>query len=261
MSVIEFKSVVKKFGDLQALNGLNLNIESGEIYALLGHNGAGKTTSLRIILGLLKPDSGSVKIFDKDILKFEDEVRANIGILSESTGLYDNLTVYDNLKLYGQIYRMPIKKMDDRINYLLEYYDIHDKKFMTVGKFSLGMKKKVALIRAIFHEPKLILLDEPSNGLDPVSLDKLHEQLKLMKSDSTIVLTTHNLDEVEKICDKITIIDHGKDIYTKKIMDEQVTTNIKYKTTLTDEQLKNILLNVVGDNFEIDNDFIKITLV
>lgn len=219
MRKIEFLEVNKTFGEVTAINGLNLSIAEGEVYALLGHNGAGKTTTLRLLLGLLEPNKGDITVFGNCPIKNGEAVRGMCGVLSEDVGLYEPLTVYDNLLYYADIYGMSRIESNKRIDEMLGRFDMLDKKRLIVKGFSTGMKKKVALIRAMLHRPRILLLDEPTNGLDPVSTTDLRSMLsKLAKEHgTTIVMTTHNLEEVQKMCDKISIFRRGKNIFTDSI--------------------------------------------
>jgi len=217
-TIIELKNVSKHFGTVKAVDGLDLVIKKGDVYALLGHNGAGKTTTLRIILGLLPVDGGTVSVFGADPLRIGEQNRVRTGVLSEDTGLYESLTVYDNLKLFADIFGCKKDEYEPRMDKYLEAFEIADKKHAVIKDFSLGMKKKVAIIRTLLHEPELVLLDEPTNGLDPISIDKLHKIIFDMQSrGTTFILTTHNLDEVKKVCDEITIMRHGANILTKNL--------------------------------------------
>jgi ABC-2 type transport system ATP-binding protein len=215
---IVFEEVKKSFGEVNAIDGLNLSIDEGEVYALLGHNGAGKTTTLRLLLGLLEPSKGIITVFGNSPTK-SNAVRAMCGVLSEDVGLYEPLTVYDNLMYYTDIYGMNRAESNKRIDELLVRFDLFDKKGLTVKGFSNGMKKKVALIRAMLHRPRILLLDEPTNGLDPVSTTDLRNMLSELAKEqgTTIIMTTHNLEEVQKMCDKISIFRHGRNIFTDSI--------------------------------------------
>ncbi|WP_375102854.1 ABC transporter ATP-binding protein [Paenibacillus sp. RS8] len=231
MRKIELKDVKKTFGRVDAINGLSLSIQAGDVYALLGHNGAGKTTTLRFLLGLLEPDEGEVSVFGCNPNLEGDTVRKMCGVLSEDVGLYEPLSVYDNLSYFAQIYGMKRSDYDKRIDELLSDFEILDKKHLPVKGFSTGMKKKVALTRALLHKPKILLLDEPTNGLDPVSIDHLRVMLHdlAQKYGTTIILTTHNLEEVKKICNKITIMRHGKNVYnnTMAALKEQAKSKVR----------------------------------
>lgn len=221
MSVIELKEVHKSFGSVHALDGLNCSIREGEVCAFLGHNGAGKTTTLRLLLGLLEPDQGDVSVFGCSPVTNGEAVRRMCGVVSEDTGLYEPLSVYENLIYYADIYGLSRGEANLRIHDLLELFEMPDKCDLPVKGFSTGMKKKTALIRAMLHRPRLLLLDEPTNGLDPVSTMELRKMLlSLVKeSHATIVLTTHNLEEAQKLCSKIIVFRHGRDIFTGN-MDE-----------------------------------------
>lgn len=219
METIQFTQVYKKFGFVPALDGLDITVKRGEIFAFLGHNGAGKTTSLRAMLGLFGIDAGQISVFGMDPARQGDDIRKICGVLAEDVGLYEPMTVYDNLVYYAQLYGLAPAVYNPEIRRLMDFFEIPDKLNMPVKGFSTGMKKKVALIRALLHKPQLVLLDEPTSGLDPVSTDKLrHLILELAQTQgSTFILTTHNLDEVEKICDRITILRQGKNVYTQSM--------------------------------------------
>ena len=219
MRKITFQSVNKSFGNVDAINDLNITIVEGDIYALLGHNGAGKTTTLRLLLGLLQTDVGKISVFGHDPIKQGNAIRKMCGVLSEDVGLYEPLSVYDNLIYYASIYKMKKDNANKRIDELLEFFELQEQKYLPVKGFSTGMKKKVAIIRAILHNPRILLLDEPTNGLDPVSTMKLREMLLTLAKENhtTIIMTTHNLEEVQKLCNKISIFRRGKNIYTSEI--------------------------------------------
>jgi len=219
MKYIIFEEVKKTFGEVTAIDGLSLNISEGEVYAFLGHNGAGKTTTLRLLLGLLEPDNGNITVFGNNPIKNGTAVRGMCGVLSEDVGLYEPLTVYDNLMYYADIYGMSRVDSNKRIDELLCRFELFEKKRLIIKGFSTGMKKKVALIRAMLHRPQILLLDEPSNGLDPVSTTDLRNMLSELAKEqgTTIIMTTHNLEEVQKMCDRISIFRHGRNIFTDSI--------------------------------------------
>ena len=216
---IEVKDLTKSFNGRAVVDGINFRVEKGEVFGLLGHNGAGKTTTLRLLLGLLQTDVGKISVFGHDPIKQGNAIRKMCGVLSEDVGLYEPLSVYDNLIYYASIYKMKKGNANKRIDELLEFFELQDQKYLPVKGFSTGMKKKVAIIRAILHNPRILLLDEPTNGLDPVSTMKLREMLLTLAKENhtTIIMTTHNLEEVQKLCNKISIFRRGKNIYTSEI--------------------------------------------
>jgi len=217
--IVKFSKVTKSFGNIKALNNIDFSIEQGNIYGLLGHNGAGKTTIIRLIGGVLEADSGNISVFGKQPIKYGEVVRKNIGVLSDNTGLYESLSAVDNLRYYGLMYKIPKDILDKRIENYLQQFDMLEVKNNPIKEFSSGMKKKIGIIRAIIHEPKLLLLDEASNGLDPVSLNGFHKILEeLVKTENiAIVFCSHNLDEVKKICKHVTIIKQGRNIFSSDI--------------------------------------------
>jgi len=249
-TIIELKNVSKHFGAVKAIDGLDLAIERGQIYALLGHNGAGKTTTLRIILGLLSVDGGTVSVYGENPLRVGEKIRSRVGVLSEDNGLYESLTVYDNLKFFAEIFGCDKDFYEKQIDYYLREFEILDKKHSVIKDFSLGMKKKVAIIRTLLHQPELVLLDEPTNGLDPISIDKLHKTIFDMAHNhgTTFILTTHNLDEVKKVCDQITILRHGANILTKNLKsddtDDIFKTQISFTATPDEKAVNQIIRSV-----------------
>ena len=215
---VRFENVYKKYDKNRVLRGLSFTVNEGEILALLGHNGAGKTTVLRLILGLLEWESGEIEVFGENIRNNLDIFRKDMGVLSESTGLYESLSVYDNLKFFAKIYDFNHNLFEEKIDYLLKKFDIFKCKNQIIKNFSQGTKKKVAIIRTLFHNPRLVLMDEPTNALDPVSVCAFHDIVKEMKQElgTSFIITTHNLDEVVKICDSVVILKNGKSIYENK---------------------------------------------
>lgn len=219
MGDIQFQGVSKVFGETAAVSGLDLQITEGEVYALLGHNGAGKTTTLRLLLGLLEPDQGEVTVFGHNPISDGTAVRGMCGVVAEDVGLYESLTVFDNLRYYADIYGMSRAESGSRIEELLRQFDLYGKRMSVAKSLSTGMKKKTALIRAMLHRPRLLILDEPTSGLDPVSTAELRVMLSGLAKEqgTTILMTTHHLEEVQRMCDKITILRRGSNIFTHSI--------------------------------------------
>lgn len=210
MKVIEAEQLTKKFGRFVAVDDITFEVEQGEIFGFLGANGAGKTTAMRMLCGLSKPTQGKGSVAGYDIEKQSEKVKANIGYMSQKFALYDDLKVWENLRLYGGIYGVPRKEIDPRIDAALKQLGIQDEKNTMVKSLPLGWKQKLAFSAAIFHEPKIVFLDEPTGGVDPVARRQFWE-LIYDASDRgiTVFVTTHYMDEAE-YCNRVSIMVDGK---------------------------------------------------
>lgn len=210
--MISTKNLTKKFEKLTAVDNLNLEIKEGEIFGLLGPNGAGKTTTIFMLTTLKPPTSGTATINGYDIVKDSDKVRKSIGIVFQDPSSDEILTGYENLKLHGWLYDMPDDLKERRIKEVLELVDLTNRKDDLVKKYSGGMRRRLELARGLMHHPRVLFLDEPTLGLDPQSRDYIWSYIeKLAKEEKiTIVLTTHYMDEADKLCDRLAIIDYGK---------------------------------------------------
>jgi len=209
VEVIDVQNLTKMFNGQVVLNGIDFQVREGEVFGYLGPNGAGKTTTMRIILGVLKPTSGKALVFGKE-LGDNGDLRKRVGVLLENDGLYEQLSAYENLNYYAQLYT--VSNRDEKIKNLLNFVGLSDRKNNKVGTYSKGMKRKLALARAIIHDPDVLCLDEPSAGLDPeaqVMVRDLILQLSRRKG-ITVFLNSHNLDEVQRICSKIAILQRGE---------------------------------------------------
>ena len=206
---MEVKNLRKNYGDFVAVKDLNLKIRRGEVFGFLGPNGAGKTTSIRMMVGLLKPTSGEILINEE---KIEDVERGKIGICPQELVLWENLTCRESLKLMGDMYEVPKDPLKQRINKLLKDLFLEEKADTTVSNLSGGMKRRLNLAMAVIHEPEVVVLDEPSEGLDPQSRRVLWNYIKSLRDDEgkTVILTTHLMDEADSLSDRIAIIDHGE---------------------------------------------------
>ena len=207
--MIEVQSLTKKFNGRTVLNEISFQVNEGEIFGYLGPNGAGKTTTMRIILGLLKPTAGKALVWGQNLGENEG-LRRRIGVLLEHDGLYERISAYENLDYYAQLYG--VSNRVEKIENLLEFTGLSDRKDDEVGKFSKGMKRKLALARAIIHDPDVLFLDEPSAGLDPEAQKMVRDLILRLSGEErmTVFLNSHDLDEVQRICSKIAILQRGE---------------------------------------------------
>lgn len=209
-AVIKLSGVSKKFGQLQALNEISLGVGKGEIYGLLGPNGAGKSTTINIICGLLAPDSGSVTVNEFDLATQTREAKRVVGIVPQELALYIELNAQQNLRFFGCLYGLSGAKLDARIDHLLEMVDLSDRAKDPVSSFSGGMQRRLNIAAGLVHSPSVILMDEPTVGLDPQNRNNILDIVQAIAAAGAAVLySTHYMDEVERICDRIGIIDHG----------------------------------------------------
>lgn len=208
MQVIQIKDVCKAFDQRQVLNNISLSVEEGEIFGLLGPSGAGKTTLIKMLIGLLSATSGNIAILGKELDKKIDESFPSFGMVLDNDGLYDRLNCYDNLELYARIYSISNRKKV--INDLLEKVGLIESSKKSVSNLSKGMRQRLSFARAILHSPKIVFLDEPTSGLDPATTLQIHSMMKMLKeSGTTIFLTTHNMNEAQKMCDHLALLNEG----------------------------------------------------
>ncbi len=209
MNMIEVNHLTKKFGEITAVDSLTFHVGEGEVFGLLGPNGAGKTTTIRMLCCLISRTSGEARIAGYPIGNGADSltIRKLIGLVPDNNGLYEELTAYENLDYYGKLYECPEAQRKERIEYFLKMMDLWEKRNQPVSEFSKGMKQKVAISRALIHDPKLLFFDEPTANLDPEASKMVRDFiLKLKKDGKTIFINTHNLDEAQRICDRIGIL-------------------------------------------------------
>ena len=200
------------FGTIRAVDDLSLEIPRGIVFGFLGPNGSGKTTTIRLLLGLLEPNQGQACVLGFDTQTHSEQIRNSSGALLEHSGLYERLSAQDNLEFYGRIYRLPRAKLEVRIKELLTHFGLWERRHERVGNWSRGMKQKVAIARALLHRPALIFLDEPTAGLDPVAAASLRDDIAALvqSGDVTVFLNTHNLPEAEKLCSRVGVIRNGR---------------------------------------------------
>ena len=207
--MIDAENLTRKFGTLTAVENVSLHVDEGEVFGFLGPNGAGKTTTIRMLCCLISKTSGQAQIGGFSIDKEQDclEIRRIVGLLPENVGLYDNLSAYRNLDFYGKLYEVPDQERQENIERLLRLLGIWERREDVVGTFSKGTKQKIAIARALIHDPKVLFLDEPTANLDPEAAKTVRDFiLDLKKEKRTIFLNTHNLDEAERLCDRIAIL-------------------------------------------------------
>ena len=211
-NIIEVKDLVKKFGEVTAVDDITFNVKQGEMFAFLGPNGAGKSTSIKIFTTLLHPTSGVLKINDFDPVHQQDAVRHSFGIVFQDPSLDDELTAYENLEFHGVFYAVPKELRKKRIEQLLKFVELWDRKDDYVKNFSGGMKRRLEIARGLIHHPKILFLDEPTLGLDPQTRKHMWEYIKNLnkKEKMTVFFTTHYIQEAEDVADRVAIIDKGK---------------------------------------------------
>ena len=208
--MIQQTNGTKRYDDTTVVDKLNIQIEPGEIVGIIGHKGAGKSTTLKMIAGLVEPTSGEIRVMGRDIRKESVKVKQHIGFLPEESPLYEAMTAQQYLLFFSELYSMPRQKALKRIDQLLTSLDLAEKNKLT-GEFSKGMKRKTAIARTLLHDPDLLILDEPNSGLDPLTSFFIINYLKTLKREGkTIILSAHNLFHVESICDRVVIIKNGK---------------------------------------------------
>ena len=238
--MIQCESLTKRFGEFTAVDHVSFEVGNGEVFGLLGPNGAGKTTTMRLLSTLLKPTSGTATVAGHDLLREPQKVRASIGVLPEDTGLYDRLTPREHLLYYGRLHRMPEDVLRKRGDELLDIMELKDRANTKVGDFSKGMKQKVALLRAFIHDPPVLLLDEPTAGLDVMSARSIQGFVeRFRKEGKAIMISTHNMTEAQKLCDRLAIIDHAKIVAVGTVAELQKKTSQK--------DLENIFVQLVTE--------------
>lgn len=218
--MIETHHLTKQFDDFTAVQDVNLHVQPGEVLAMLGPNGAGKTTTVRMMTSILPPTSGTAKIAGYDVITHPAEVRANVGVLTEQHGLYQRMRALDYLDFFGEIYHIPKKDRRDRAHALMNRFGLEHAFGKRLGEYSKGMKQKLALVRALLHNPPVLLLDEPTSAMDPQSAKQVRDAiLELQRDERTFLITTHNLTEAQLLANRIAIIRHGRIIANGTIDD------------------------------------------
>ncbi len=258
--IIKTQNLTRNFGDLKAVNNLTLTIQKGAIFGFLGPNGAGKTTTIHLLLGILEPTSGHAEVLGFDTKQQANQIRNATGVLLEHDGLYERLSAQDNLEFYARVWNMEPSAREARIKELLSRFGLYDRRKEVVGTWSKGMKRKLALSRALLHRPMLLFLDEPTAGLDPIAAAALHDDLAALAANEgvTIFLTTHNLSEAEKLCDTVGVISKGKLVASGTLEDLRLKTGKNaMRVEIIGKGFNPSLLELIKDRKEVKNAYIE----
>ncbi len=227
MSVIEVKNIKKNFGDIKAVDDISFSVEPGEVFAFLGPNGAGKSSTIKMLTTLLRPTSGTISINGFDPTAQQDEARHSFGIVFQDPSLDDELTAWENMEFHGVLYGIEKKLRRARIDELLEFIGLADRRNDLIKNFSGGMKRRLEIARGLIHHPKILFLDEPTIGLDPQTRNHIWEHLAHLNKEEgmTVFFTTHQMEEADKAAQRIAIIDHGHIISSGSSADLKSQTN------------------------------------
>lgn len=251
MGIIEIKGLTKRFGELVADDGVSIEINEGEVFGLLGPNGAGKSTLISMMTTLLEPDSGEIIINGFDIKKQQTEIKKLLGLVPQEIALYPTLTARENLMFWGKMYRLKGKLLKDRVEDALELAGLKDRADERIEKYSGGMKRRINIAAALLHHPKILIMDEPTVGIDPQSRNHILETvLKLNNEGMTVVYTSHYMEEVEYLCSRIAIMDHGRIIAAgsreelRKLIGDRDTITIE--STVKDEAVADRIKSIRG---------------
>ncbi len=209
-NMINIDGLSKSFGSIKALDNLNLNVKKGELLGIIGPNGAGKTTAIRIICCILKPDHGDVMVDGYSIHKDPLKIKSIIGYLPEEPNLYERFKARDLLKYFSELYGVPRADINPRIDELLELVGMTHRAEDRINTFSKGLRQRIGIARALVHDPKVIIFDEPTMGLDPATSQTIRHFIDQLKGDKTIILCTHYMDEADQLCDRVAILNHGR---------------------------------------------------
>ena len=243
--MIETKNLTKNYGNLTAVDDLNLTIQAGDIFGFIGPNGAGKTTTMRILVTLLEPTRGKAFIDGLDVCKQGKEVRRRVGYMPDFMGVYDDLKVFEYLEFFAAAFGIERSKRKSIVDGVLELTDLQSKQAATVDSLSRGMQQRLGLARVLIHDPKVLILDEPASGLDPRARIEIRELLReLKRMGKTIMISSHILSELEEICDHVGIIEHGRLVFSGTIEEIRPRLGIhsKVRVRVADRQEKAVEL-------------------
>ena len=263
--MIEVESVSKSFGRIRALDNLSFSVAGGELMGIIGHNGAGKTTAIRIIAGILHPDSGTVRVGDHDVTEDPLSVKSMIGYLPEEPNLYERFRAWDLLRYFGELYGVSRDVLDDRIAELLELVGMSERAMDPINTFSKGLRQRISIARALIHDPPLIIFDEPTMGLDPATAFSIREFIRDLKGSKTMILCTHYMEEAEYLCDRVAIINQGRilDIGTPDELKSKVRGDLVLEVKVRDISpvIEDDLMMIPGvRSVEIDGRTLRVSL-
>jgi len=275
--MIHTENLTKKFGEVLAVEDLNLNVSEGEVFGFLGPNGAGKTTTVRMLTSLIGPTSGTATVSGFKVGSQDTEIRRAVGVLTETPGMYDNLSAEYNLRIFAELYE--VKDVKRQIDRYLKMLGLYDRRLDSAGTFSKGMKQKLAIARTLLHEPRILFLDEPTAGLDPEAAHLVRDFIaELKKEGRTIFLCTHNLDEADRLCDRVGVFkthllvvdtpsNLRKSVFGRKVVfhlrnaDENLARSIRELSFVHEVKVLDNKLVVNLDNPETQNPDVVRTLV
>lgn len=241
--MLDVKSISRRYGDLKAVDNVSFTIQSGEIVGLLGHNGAGKTTIMKLLSGYLEPDSGSIYLNDNLIKLGDNSLQRSLGYLPENPPVYPELSVASYLQYAADLKGLTRKVQRDAIRRVVEATDLTDRFLSPINTLSRGMKQRVGVAQALLGSPSLLILDEPTNGLDPAQTEQMRELIKSISESATVILSTHIMQEVEAICSRALIIKQGQLAVDTPLNDLHSTNKIALQTTATEKTLRDVLSN------------------
>jgi ABC-2 type transport system ATP-binding protein len=266
--VLKTEGLTKRYGDLIAVDDLTLEIYRGEVFGFLGPNGAGKTTSINMMCGLLEPDTGTVTIAGIPIHAADDELRARVGVCPQEIVIWERLTCLEQMQFIGEMYGLSGAEAHRRAEMLLDELDLVDKRDIQARKLSGGLQRRLNVAMALVHDPEIVILDEPEVGLDPQSRVKVREYIQSLARVKTVILTTHNMDEADRLADRVAIIDHGKllELDTPTVLKKRVgegdVVEIELETTVDPaiaEQIEAAVVSLV-DHVHMDRETNTLTV-